>query len=242
MAGRRRPTAESRVVLFRVSEDYPRCGRRDAVTWVDTNILLSLGVRDVARERFLKHYRTWLRTARAVVREVQTLSERSQDLRVASAASTIRQHVLLGGSERLQIKALSTDDLQTRDDVMRQLQGLSGDREVSNGGEAELITLAIAERRAGMPTHVLLSNDAGASVVAAFHDVPTRHIGDVLRELACADDELTAEELHADLDQMATVSTMQASVRPRSAHDLACRRSQGACGQCMLPAGADGGP
>jgi len=242
MAGRRRLPAPvgppPPATPFKTASDYPQRGLRDAGTWVDAGIFVSLGVRPELPDRFVALYGGWLQTARSVVGEIRNLSERSAEDAVRDAASAVRQALLLGGRERVSVRSLTEADLSLRDEVRQQLRGLSANPLASHRGEADLITLAVAGIGSSGAPQVLLSNDAGASVVADRRGVPTRHIGDVQREMACAHDELTPETLYSELEEMTAVSRLQARVRPRSADELACRRSVGGCAQCDPPDGA----
>lgn len=238
MAARPRPAlpvAPPPRIRFKTPDGYPRRGRRDAVTWVDTGVLVSLGVKEGVPERFVALYgRRWLRTSITVVHEVRRLSKRAPqtpaDRDVSDAATAARAALLSRGRERLQVSQIGHEHLATRDQVRQQLRGLSANPKATHGGEAELITLAIAD--AASAPQVLLSNDAGASVVADQRGLPTRHIGDILCEMACADATLTCGSLYYELEAMTAISRLERSVLPRSADALACRRSGDRCVPC----------
>jgi len=221
-------------IRFKTADGYPRRGRRDAVTWVDTGVLVSLGVKEGVPERFAALYGRWLRTSITVVHEVRRLSKRAPqtaaDRDVSDAATAARAALLSRGRERLLVSRIGHEHLATRDQVRQQLRGLSANPNATHGGEAELIALAIAD--AAGASHVLLSNDAGASVVADQRGLPTRHIGDILSEMACADATLTPGSLYTELQAMTAVSKLERSVLPRSADALACRKVGDRCVPC----------
>lgn len=240
----RRPPAERvtpppRPVRFVVSATYPRRGRRDAVTWVDTGIFLSIGKDQSLIDRFATHFGAWLQTSAKVVREVISFSEiedvadTETDHDRRSWASRVRTALLLGGTGRVQVRTLQDVDLPLRDEIVNQLRGLSSSGKSGHGGEAELIALAVLAARNAGAAQVLLSNDAGASVVADARGIVTRHMADVLRELLCADPALPAAELFAHYQGMLPVSSVERSVIATHHAELACQRSGVSCGICI---------
>ena len=220
---------------FRVAVGYPRRGRRDATAWVDAGVFLSLGVDADLPERFLQHYGTTrLRTSRTVAAEISNRFTRASTTPgdpVAKAAGAVLSRLFMP-TPRIRFGDRAQIDKTTRDDVVKRLKGLSSDPKAGHGGEADLIALAHARIAAGDDQQVLLSNDAGAATVAAAYDIPTRHSGDMLAEMACADQSQKPDDLYALFGAMEKVSRVAQNARPRSADYMRCGRSGGHCPEC----------
>jgi hypothetical protein len=184
--------------------DRPRRGDPAAVGYVDTGVLYAFGACNdhAARLAFLDLYRERLLTGVQVRAEVwgKALLDvtRNGDQAATIAAAKVARDALLAGDHIGE----ATGDVQARaDTVFRQLQdydrarelgadrtanpsALSGARHSSlakHAGEAELIAYAATAKG----KTVLLTNDSGASAVAASQNVPARHFGHVLHELVC---------------------------------------------------------
>jgi len=106
---------------------------------------------------------------------------------------------------------------------------------VIEGGEDPLIAGTRDQDR-----HIILSNDGGASIVAARHGIPTRHIGDVLAEFACADPELPAEACQQAFNTAIRISAPPVRVRPAGIQSFTCAGTAAGCPRCDRQLAAPG--
>ncbi|WP_328667603.1 hypothetical protein OG905_11305 [Streptomyces sp. NBC_00322] len=129
------------------------------------------------------------------------------------------------------------------DRVLRQLREVDADQAKGvatsqvdsawkHAGEAESIVSAARTIEHGR-TAILLTNDGGASRVAQRHGVPSRHVGNLLAELGCADRTLGATKLY---DQFTQVTAKFASVpidaRPADSAFFECEMTDATCCRC----------
>ncbi|MET9250273.1 hypothetical protein [Nonomuraea sp. NPDC003709] len=185
--------------------------------------------------RFVRQHGGRVRVPRIIEREVRNharpggATEREQ--RKAAAATAIVAAFFLGKS-RFPQPELSTEDLPTVERIMEALKNLPGGMNKTHGGEAELIALAAREQKATGTRQVLLSNDGGASVVAARYQIPTRHAADVLAEFACADPGLSPTECTALFRSACEISAPPVVSRPADDSAFTCSHANGLCGPC----------
>ncbi|MER6574706.1 hypothetical protein [Nonomuraea sp. NPDC001023] len=136
------------------------------------------------------------------------------------------------GKSRFPQPELIAEDLPVVDRIREALKNLPGGMDKAHGGEAELIALASREQKTTGARQVLLSNDGGASVVAALYQIPTRHAADVLAEFACADPELSPAECMTLFTSACEVSAPPTVARPADASAFACSSADGVCTPC----------
>jgi hypothetical protein len=222
---------------YQVASDLPRRGLEDARVWPDTGILLGLGADQDLLDRFRDHYRSRIRIAQAVERELRWHANLPRDGlageeydRVSAAARSVRN--LLVGDGRLQVVVPDFGDLQFIEIITQQLKGFSDVPRKGHGGEAEIIALASGLARQDGRKHVLLTNDGGASVIAGRHGISSRHIGDVLVEFACADPALDPAVCLRAFQAAVLLSAPPVQCRQSSAADFACARLAAACAAC----------
>ncbi len=213
------PRPSSRAA-FQVATSAPRRGWPDAIVWPDTGVLLGLGTDQTLLDRFRAHYGGRVRVVRGVDREIRSHSldnlapnAADEDRARVAAATRVVQAFLIGPGV-WPVVELSMADLTDVDTVREQLRALSDDPGRKHGGEAEIIVLASRAAASDGNRHVLLANDGPASVVAHRRGIPTRHIGDVLAEFACADPELSADQCLAACLLAMTVSKPRLAVVP----------------------------
>jgi len=222
---------------FAVAGDMPRRGWPDAVSWPDTGIFLVLGSDAHLPEQFRRHFRGRVRVANGVAREVRGHARTSppadaaprEHHRYDAASNAVRE--LLVADRTLPIVELEEDDLAAVDLVMAQLKALEAEPTKRHAGEAQIIVLAEKAARSH-PTQVVLTNDGGASVVAQKHGLRSRHAGDVLAEMACANPDMDAGELWSVFSHCVTFTAPPSHARPTSDQDLRCRRQQDSCPTC----------
>ena len=180
-----------------------------------------------------------LRLAERVCKELRGISngtpggsDREVDLRDAASAAVSR---LLVGEGALPPQRPELGDLPEIERVALQLRALPGaaSKPGSHAGEAEIIVLASKAAPPSGPKQVLLANDAGASRVASVHGLPSRHAGDVLAELACADRKLTPAWCLRRFQVGDRVSGVPRSCAPTGPESFACARPDGdECPDC----------
>lgn len=246
MPQRRRPVIPTKLSgparsEFRKATGIPRRGWDDATVWPDAGILLLLGTAEDLPGRFARHYHGRARIPRKIENEVRGHSSgggtTDMEQRKSRAATAVVRALFLGSGTFPKLE-LTDADLPLVDRVITALKNLPGGKGKAHGGEAVLIALAVRHKRATGERQVLLSNDGGASVVAALHDVPTRHAGDVLAELACADTKLAPARCLKLFIASCLVSTPPASCRPADDSAFRCSRSGSACTPCDAVDGA----
>lgn len=225
----------------------PRRGDPDAVAWPDTGVLLSVHAAPQPPDsqedfdlpdRFRVHYRKRLRLAPRVASEIRSQSygvgSSDRDIRVASAAGLAYQRLLLG-DRALTPVPLTDEDVDAVEKVKAQLRALPGASQdpKKHQGEAECIVLAEKAAAASSRRHLLLANDAGASVIAKQHGLPSRHAGDVLGELSCADADLDAATCLRRFKAGNDVSTVPPAVAPQDEAAFECASAaDGTCPIC----------
>ncbi len=233
------PAAARPRTVYKVAADIPRRGWPTAKVWTDTGVLLFVGTQAELPGRFRAHFRNRVRVARTVDREVRSHSNRSpaasapvkDHQRVAAAALSVRE-LLLGGTG-LPVAQVAMEDLGEVAKVAAELERL-GDPEApkKHGGEAEVIVLAMREAEVSTRPQVLLTNDGGASVVASGRGLRSRHAGDVLAELACADPALDADTCWQQFSDGTPVSEIPLHWRPHSRSAFVCSKTGSGCGPC----------
>ncbi len=245
MPQRRRPVIAARPPVparneFRRATGIPQRGWADATVWPDTGILLLLGTADDLPGRFVRHYRGRARIPRKIENEVRGHSSSrgatEGEQRKARAATAIVRALFLGDGT-FPRPELTAADLPLVDKIILSLKNFPGGRGKAHGGEAELIALAVQQQATGR-RQVLLANDGGASIVAALHNIPTRHGADLLAELACADPELPAARCLDLFKESCLVSAPPASCRPADDSVFRCSRSGSRCAPCDALGGA----
>lgn len=241
------PAAAPRAVTaYAVDPTIPRRGNPGAVVWPDTGVLLSIHalpqppdshvVCDMP-DRFRAHYRRRVRLAPRVANEIRWLSQRggssNYDLEVSSAASLAYTRLLLGDRALTPVQ-LASQDLTAVERVKAQLRALPGaDQDKhKHQGEAESIVLAAKAASLADSRHLLLANDAGASVVARQHGLSSRHAVNVIAELSCADPALDARTCLRRFHLGNAVSRVPAACVPRDETAFECERDGGACSIC----------
>jgi hypothetical protein len=226
---------------FAVDSAYPQRGMDDVVVWPDTGIFLGLGTDDDLPERFRQHFKRRIRVAGRVVVEVRghTDGGRStpQEDAKTTAAMQIRSAFFLGDGQ-LPILQLTEEDIEDAQAFMAALGASPGEAGKKHSGEAEIIALALRHGREVERRQVLLANDAGASRLAAAKGMTTRHIGDVLAELSCADEQVDAASCLEKFRSCCFVSAPPAKCQDKGVEDFACVASQGACARCSYTAPA----
>lgn len=229
-----KPPAPSRNE-FHKATGIPQCGWADATVWPDTGVLLLLGTAEDLPGRFVRHYRGRAQVPRIIQNEVRghsngggTVDKEQRKARVADAVV----NALFLGSGVFPQPELVHEDLSLVDEVRTALKNFPGGRDKAHGGEAELIALAVRLKREAGKRQVLLSNDGGASVVAALHHVPTRHAGEVLAELGCANVDLSAARCMKLFTESCEISAPPASCRPVNDAAFRCSRSESGCPPC----------
>lgn len=233
------PAAARPRTVYKVATDMPRRGWPVARVWADSGVLLFVGTHTELPGRFSDHYRGRVRVPRMVEREVRSHSKRTpaagapvRDHQRVSAASRSMRELLLGPAA-LPITEVAKEDLAEVAKVAAELERL-GDPAApkKHGGEAEVIVLAMRAARTSAHPQVLLTNDGGASVVASGRGLRSRHAGDVLAELACADDELDADTCWQRFSEGTPVSEIALHWRPRGRESFVCSSTDAECGRC----------
>jgi hypothetical protein len=220
---------------FHKATGIPQRGWEDATVWPDTGVLLLLGIAEDLPGRFVRHYRGRAQVPRVIQNEVRghsngdsTINREQLKARVADAVV----NALFLGSGVFPQPELVHEDLSLVDEVRTALKNFPGGKDKAHGGEAELIALAVRLQRESGKRQVLLSNDGGASVVAARHHVPTRHAAEVLAELACTNVDLSAARCMKLFTESCEVSAPPASCRPLNDSAFKCSRSENVCPPC----------
>ena len=198
---------------------------------------MSLGTQPDFLSMFRVHYRGRTRIAAAVARELRLHSQRAtagladDDYDRVAAAGRAYQS-LLAGPGRLEPVQAAEADLPEIDEVAAQLRAVSETGAKRHGGEAEIIVLARRRAAGRRRKHVLLTNDGGASIIAGRHGIPSRHFGDVLAELACAQRELDPGRCLRAFTESLPVSAPPARCRPSGADYFTCVMTAAGCGPC----------
>ena len=245
MARRRTPVIPAaptppRRSRYTIAADIPRRGWPTATVWADTGVLLFMGTHKDLPSRFRKHYSGRVRLTTSVDREVRGHSNASPDSsapaadhqRVGAASRSVREFLLAG--QLLPIEVLADEDLSAVAVVVEELKRL-GDRGKKHGGEAEIIVIAERLRATSNRPHILLTNDGGASTVAAQHGLPSRHAGDVLAELACANHDLDASTCWQRFQASEPISKIPEHCRPRGKDAFLCMGNKTSCTRCDPP-------
>jgi hypothetical protein len=242
MMPRKRPlippaTAPKIRAQFAVADEVSQRGWANALVWPDTGVLLVIGSRSDLPERFRGHYKNRVRIAQPVDRELRGLSNRQEDSppeaynRSAAAALAVRN--LLVAQPPLQVVELTETDLPNVDLIREQLKGLSGDASKKHGGEAAVIVLSSRFKIETGKRQIFLSNDGAASVVARQHGIPTRHAGDVIAEISCADSSLGADECLSIFRDSLAISSPPAHCRPTTKDAFECDGNEdNSCPKC----------
>lgn len=234
----RPPTPAPPATRYEVAVTMPRRGWSDSSVWLDTGILLSAGTNADTLDRFRSHYANRASVGGAVDWEVRKHTEKapavdapeSDHARYNAAVAAVK--ALLVGPSALPVVRLNQSELALVEPIKLQLAALSNGNK-SHGGEAELIVLATrAARSQPSRRQVILTNDGAASVVAHGRQLPSRHAGDVLAELACADESLDCESCWARFNVGHAVSGIPRNARPGSSDDFNCRSEAGNCAHC----------
>jgi hypothetical protein len=155
-----------------------------------------------------------------------------------AAADALRR--LINGSVTVDETFETEDDETTFDNVVRQLHELDVQRHGESNdpssadkhmGEASAIVCCLREQRSGDRV-VFVTNDGGASTVAAVHDVDARHFGHVMQELVCAG-LFTSDKAMSTFVAANRVTSVPKSETPRSAQDFACKKAASPnCASC----------
>jgi len=218
------------------------------LAWGDTGTLCSLGQRPHLLERVLRLYGGSLVVTEAVSLEIRIKAnkperERTPENRVMCLSAKRVADKLDSGEIRVLPLVQSQTVTNKQGIIQQQLRDLEANRRASLGlsdedyahkhsGETDSIIAALRTIELGKKT-VFLTNDGGASLVAQRHGVASRHVGDLLAELGCADSSLTADELYAQFNQVTTsFATVPQTARPADSSFFTCLRSDGVCNVC----------
>lgn len=220
--------------------------------WCDTGTLFSLAHRPALLAEVMSLYGPSLVVTEAVADEVRRIARipnarrtAENRLRCLSAERVVR--ALNGGQIRELPLSPSEGTYDKIDRILRQLDELEArqaKREVTpldqirstrkHAGEAHSIVSAVRTVELGGTT-VLLTNDGGASRVARQNGIDSKHVGHLLAELACADQELQADELLAQFEQVtANFATVPADARPKNSLFFVCHMTDGTCAECAF--------
>lgn len=218
------------------SSKIPSRGWGDAWAYLDTGIMYSTSARLTCLNAFMIHYEGRLFVVSAVAGEVRRAADPANSARIEGA---VQNAARIARSRFLDSGAVVVDDgdpdSKVFDEVYRQLSQLpkpAGEvrHERANVGEAFTIAMCIKHRHKGRRL-VFLTNDGGASVVATFHEVPTRHFGHILRELVCAG-HISFEDAFEALTTAQRISGIPQDDVPKSPDELACNASGQTCARC----------
>lgn len=247
MIPRRRPVPPARPRVtparrYAIDSSLPQRGSTEAQVWVDTGILYALASVRGFLELFLAHVDGRLYLTVAVVHEIRRLAgiptarRRPDQVRTGQAADLIERLVL--APQRATIVALSPADEDLLDRVTAQLRSLpkygdepADDHPLRHAGEAATIVSCVREARENTAL-VMLTNDGGASLIAATHGVRCRHLCDVLKELVCVGSGLTSIAAANAFARMATVSAPPKDCLPKNDEDFTCHRIGDICERC----------
>jgi hypothetical protein len=220
------PATRSRYVR---ATDIPRCGLPGVAVWPDTGVLLGLGVEEALPARFRRRFgdRTWV--PRAVEQELRSHSDGFGLL--ADAATRVVRAWFLGDRKARSLELTNADQAQF-DRVRVALKGLSNEPGKKHGGESVAITLAARESRLSGVRQVLLVNDRDASIVAAQEGLSSRHIGDVIAELECADGALGGQASLELFAKCCAISRPPRHACQANAAEFTCGRHSGVCATC----------
>jgi hypothetical protein len=223
---------------FHATKGIPRRGWPDAIVWPDTGALLALGTSQYLLDKFYQHFRGRARLAKGVAREIRRLSERSSapdapdsEHDLVAAARKVVQAFLLGDGLLPQVELSQQNTVEVAK-VTEQLKALSDDSSRRHGGEAQIIVLATQAATLDRHRHVLLANDGGASIIADRYGIPTRHIADIIAELACANPDFSPQACLASFNAAMKVSAPPYQVRPTGTRAFTCSGTPSGCSRC----------
>ncbi len=205
--------------------------------FVDTGVLLAVGHDQRCADLIAQRYAGRLHVADLVVRELSRKARAgSTDLRevLVRAAAVCARTVLLD-SKAAVVDTMASEDAPVFDSVLNQLVNLprrdgGTAHPDEHTGEAASIAIAVRYLRGGDRV-VFLTNDGNAGRAAMVNEIPTRHFGHVLAELACAGD-YSAEEAFLRFQFANKVSAIGAASSPTSTADFTCHGSQDTCARC----------
>ena len=223
----------------------PRRGLPDEIGILDTGTLYSLSADPGLRRRVLDHYAGRLQVSTVVHGEVLRRHETPANRRQAHLMPVyLRADATVRWMTNEGLTAVATaDDGREFDRIREQLQQLAaararpGDPEPveaagMHAGEADSLVLAVDLREQGHRP-VLLTADGGASLVAESMNVPARHVGHVMRELACSVPDATTAGTAVLFDRVtAGVGTPPAGVLPTGDGWFVCLAVAGDCPAC----------
>ncbi|GAA1301746.1 hypothetical protein GCM10009579_83460 [Streptomyces javensis] len=218
--------------------------------WGDTGTLCSLALRPALLNRVLDLYGGSLVVTEAVAEEVRRFTRipaarRSErNLLLCNGADVIARHLDNGEIKEYPLPP-SAGALDKLDQVLRQLKefeaaavertGRASDPISSahkHAGEAHSIVSALRTIEHGGTT-VLLTNDGGAIAIAERNGIPTKHLGQVLAELACEDPALAASDLLGHFIQVTRrFATVPAQLRPSGEESFTCMKKGDSCPLC----------
>lgn len=170
-------------------QELPRRGSPDAILYLDTGVLLCAAAQQWFSSIFFRHYAGRLQLTDAVASEIRHRSQARPGNNGWVQSAALEAGRVIGRSPSL-VDDSERYDAKLFDDVHRRLQSLAEaagkvvDSKMHNG-EAESIARCTARAKGGEKV-ILLTNDTDASRVAAEHEIPARHFGNVLQELICA--------------------------------------------------------
>jgi hypothetical protein len=225
-----------------MATEIPRRGFSNAVAWPDTGVLLGLGTDKGLLDRLSRRYQGRIFIAKTVASELRFHSNRATDGltddaydRVAAATTAV--HALLISQSAIATVGVGDEDLPEIARVAQQLKARSGDQNKRHGGEAEIIVLASKQASRDGRTHVLLTNDGGASIIAHQHGLSSRHIGDVLAEFACADPALGPDVCYQAFNAAVRLSAPPKHSLQSKIADFTCLMAASGCVVCDGHAG-----
>lgn len=217
----------------------PKRGYLAATTMADTGVLYAAARTRYLLDKVITHYGSRLRVCDVVMGEVRHRAHSTVDAgrQLEKNAAAEAERTL----DRLMVAVdrLAPEDAPVFDEIVRQLRALKqartstaddADDHDRHAGEAASIACCVRISNAGTAA-VLLTNDGDASLAADARGVPSRHFGQVLNELVCADT-LTPEDAHDHFTVASMVTTPPASCRPRAANDLNCVKAAAGCSAC----------
>jgi hypothetical protein len=106
-------------------------------------------------------------------------------------------------------------------------------------GEAESIVSAVRMQSQGYRC-VFITSDGGASLVSENRGLPAKHIGHLLRELACHTSSLDPETLFKYYNFITNdMATPPEEAAPRGADFFQCRAMDGHCNDCDFRGAGD---
>ncbi len=235
---------------YAVDPNLPQRRRPVTTAMADTGLLYALAHREQYLEKFLALYGDTVAVAQAVADEIRKIHNIPQGRRAE------RNLVLMGRcADKLVVKL---DDgtipvlplppgggdlldtvvrlLRDHDRAAAQRRGVTWSpidttRALRHAGEAQSIVIAAGIVASG-GTSVLLTNDGGASLVAWRQRVSSRHLRDVLAELAC-EEELAEDDLFKAFAEMTEhFATPPTQVCPKDSSAFRCHAHQDRCPAC----------